>query len=61
MTKMHHECLKYPKTLKKWPKAPKRWQQPLNLLKWQKYHRNLKNKQNTLDFLDFASILVGFK
>ena len=33
----------------KMTKTPnKRWQQPQKLLKWQKYHWNLKNKQNTL-------------
>ena len=41
--------------------TPQKRRQPLKLLKQQKYHGNLKNKQNTLDFLDFAGILVDFK
>ena len=48
MTKMHHECSKYPKIQENDKNAPKTITTTQKLLKWPKYHWNLKNKQNTL-------------
>ena len=47
MTKMHHECSKYPKIQENDKNAPKTITTTQKLLKWPKYHWNLKNKQNT--------------
>ena len=75
MTKMHHECPKYPKILENDQNAPKTTTTTPTTFKMIKIPLNLKNKQNTLanyqnttklsqntlDFLDFGGILVGFK
>ena len=78
MTKMHHECPKYPKTLEndqtmsktmttfpetfKMTKKPSNPQTMQNTLETSENHQNTpKLSQNTLDFLDFWGILVGFK
>ena len=49
MTKMHHECPKYPKILENDQNAPKTTTTTPKILKRSKYHWNLKNKQYTLE------------
>ena len=47
LTKMHHEYLKYPKTLKNDKNAPKTTTKPMETFKTTKIPLNLQNKQNT--------------
>ena len=49
MTKKRLECPKYLKTLENDQNAAKQPQYSQKILKWPKYHWNLKNKQNTIE------------